>query len=152
MQDRVPCASLASVMLADRIPQIQEALGEAGLDGWLFACFQNNDPISLELLGLTGDHLITRRCYYLVPREGAPRKLVHRLEPAMLAALPGDERSYLKWQELAVELPFDGSGVRGRVTGTSICGMWRQRSSSAGRERRAGSQDPCRGSTPVPSR
>ena len=92
-------------MLADRIPQIQEALAEAGLDGWLFACFQNNDPISLELLGLAGDHLITRRCYYLVRRDGEPRKLVHRLEPAMLAALPGDERSYLKWQELAVELP-----------------------------------------------
>ncbi len=91
-------------MLADRIPEIQKALADAELDGWLFACFQNNDPISLELLGLTGDHLITRRCYYLVPRDGEPRKLVHRLEPAMLAGLPGEERSYLRWQELAAEL------------------------------------------------
>ena len=92
-------------MLADRIPAIQVALREAEVDGWLFCCFQLNDPISLELLGLVGDHLVTRRCYYLVPTEGEPRKLVHRLEPAMLSALPGDERNYLTWQELAQELP-----------------------------------------------
>ena len=92
-------------MLADRIPDIQTALREAEVDGWLFCCFQLNDPISLELLGLIGDHLVTRRCYYLVPTEGEPRKLVHRLEPAMLSALPGDERSYLTWQELSRELP-----------------------------------------------
>ncbi len=92
-------------MLAERIPAIQEALGEAGLDGWLFACFQQNDPISLDLLGLSGgDHLVTRRCYYLVPRMGEPRKLVHRLEPAMLDHLPGVKDSYLRWQELATKL------------------------------------------------
>jgi len=87
--------------LAERVPAIQEALAEAGVDGWLFACFQGNDPISLDLLGLGGDHLVTRRCYYLVPREGAPRKLVHRLEPAMLDHLPGETREYLTWKEHA---------------------------------------------------
>ena len=42
-------------MIADRIPEIQPALREAELDGWLFAVFQHNDPISLDLLGLGGD-------------------------------------------------------------------------------------------------
>jgi Xaa-Pro aminopeptidase len=86
-------------MLADRIPAIQTALAEAGLDGWLFACFQKNDPISLELLGLADRQLITRRCYYFIPRRGEARKLVHRLEPAMLAQLPGAEAAYLTWRE-----------------------------------------------------
>ena len=86
-------------MLAARIPEIQTALAEAGLDGWLFAAFQQNDPISLDLLGLGGDKLVTRRCYYLVPRRGEPRKLVHALEPAMLDGLPGERASYLRWQE-----------------------------------------------------
>ena len=86
-------------MLSERIDEIQVALRDAGVDGWLFACFQNNDPVSLELLGLIGDHLVTRRCYYLVPAEGEPRKLVHRLEPAMLDGLPGQTSSYLRWQE-----------------------------------------------------
>jgi Xaa-Pro dipeptidase len=86
-------------MIADRIPQIQQALRDAELDGWLFAAFQLNDPISLDLLGLGGDHLVTRRCYYLIPAQGEPRKLVNRLEPAMLEALPGRTAAYTTWQE-----------------------------------------------------
>ena len=79
-------------MLAERIPEIQSALAEAGLEGWFFACFQHNDPIGLDLLGLSGEgKLVTRRCYYLVPREGEPRKLVHALEPATLDHLPGSK-------------------------------------------------------------
>jgi Xaa-Pro aminopeptidase len=91
-------------MLADRIPDVQQSLAEAGLDGWIFCIFQANDPIGLDLLDLGGDHLVTRRCYYLVPRHGEPRKLVHRLEPAMLEHLPGSTRAYLTWGEHQQEL------------------------------------------------
>jgi Xaa-Pro aminopeptidase len=91
-------------MLADRIPAIQDALAAEGIDGWLFCCFQQNDPVSLELLGLTGDHLVTRRCFYLVPADGEPTKLVHRLEPAMLDHLPGRKRAYMRWGELREQL------------------------------------------------
>ena len=87
-------------MLAQRIPEIQSALAEAGVEGWFFNCFQLNDPIGLDLLGLSGEgKLVTRRCYYLVPREGEPRKLVHGLEPAMLDHLPGSKTVYTTWQE-----------------------------------------------------
>jgi Xaa-Pro aminopeptidase len=86
-------------VLADRISDIQQALAEADLDGWLFAVFQHNDPVSLELLGIPEDHLVTRRCYYLIPTSGAPRKLTHRLEPAMLDHLPGDNSHYLTWKQ-----------------------------------------------------
>ncbi len=86
-------------MLADRIPAIQAALAEEELDGWFFAVFQSNDPISLGLLGLADRSLVTRRCYYLVPRQGEPRKLVSTLEPAMLDHLPGNKSLYTTWQE-----------------------------------------------------
>ena len=86
-------------MLAERIPEIQAALAEAEVDGWLFAVFQGNDPISLDLLGLSGRALVTRRCYYLVPRQGEPRKLVSGLEPAMLDHLPGGKSAYTTWQQ-----------------------------------------------------
>jgi len=99
-------------MIADRIPQIQDALREAELDGWLFAVFQLNDPISLDLLGLSGGHLVTRRCYYLVPVKGEPRKLVNRLEPAMLDALPGTTAFYTTWQEHRRELAALLEGVK----------------------------------------
>jgi Xaa-Pro aminopeptidase len=92
-------------MLAERIPEIQSALAEAGLDGWFFACFQRNDPIGLDLLGLNDEtKLVTRRCYYLVPRKGEPRKLVHNLEPAMLDHLPGGKSVYLTWQSYRDEI------------------------------------------------
>jgi Xaa-Pro aminopeptidase len=100
-------------MIAERIPDIQSALREAGLDGWLFACFQLNDPISLDLLGLSGgNHMVTRRCYYLVPASGEPRKLVNRLEPAMLDALPGTTASYTTWGEHRLELDALVNGVK----------------------------------------
>lgn len=100
-------------MLAERIPAIQSALAEAGLDGWLFACFQQNDPIGMDLLGLSGEgKLVTRRCYYLVPREGEPKKLVHALEPAMLDHLPGSKSVYLTWQKHREEIAKLVSGFK----------------------------------------
>jgi Xaa-Pro aminopeptidase len=100
-------------MLSERIPEIQAALADAGLDGWFFACFQQNDPIGLDLLGLAGEgKLVTRRCYYLVPRQGEPRKLVHALEPAMLDHLPGSKSVYLTWQKHREEMANLVSGFR----------------------------------------
>ena len=98
-------------MLGERIAEVQAALEEADLDGWLLSCFQRNDPVSLELLGLSQMRLVTRRCYYLVPRTGPARKLVHGLEPAMLDHLPGEKRSYVRWQELSRELEALVDGV-----------------------------------------
>ncbi len=98
-------------MLAERISEIQTALAEADLDGWFFSCFQHNDPISLDLLGLADGH-ITRRCYYLVPREGEPKKLAHALEPAKLDHLPGGKTIYLTWQEHAETFAAHVQGMR----------------------------------------
>ncbi|MEO8276113.1 MAG: M24 family metallopeptidase [Thermoanaerobaculia bacterium] len=86
-------------MLANRILEIQAALVEAELDGWFFAVFQSNDPISSDLLGLANKALVTRRCYYVVPSHGEPRKLVSTLEPAMLDHLPGTKAVYTTWQQ-----------------------------------------------------
>lgn len=86
-------------MLADRIHDVQQSLAEAGLDGWIFCIFQANDPIALDLLGLGENKLVTRRCYYLVPAQGEPRKLAHKLEPEMLGHLPGATDHYLTWKE-----------------------------------------------------
>jgi Xaa-Pro dipeptidase len=98
-------------MLSQRIPEIQSALAAAGLDGWFFACFQQNDPLGMSLLGLAGEgKLVSRRCYYLIPREGEPRKLVHAIEPAVLDHLPGAKTIYNTWQK-------HGEGVAALVAG-----------------------------------
>jgi Xaa-Pro aminopeptidase len=90
-------------MLVEKIAAIQESLKNKALDGWFFSCFQKNDPVSLELLGLA-NKMVSRRCYYFIPAQGEPRKLVHLLEPAMLDHLPGEKSGYLTWQQHSAKL------------------------------------------------
>ena len=54
---------------------------------------------------------VTRRWFYLVPAEGEPRKLVHRIETARLDALPGAKAEYSSWQELEAQLEKMLAGV-----------------------------------------
>jgi Xaa-Pro aminopeptidase len=98
----VRCRHQEDSMLGKRIPAIQSALAAANLDGWLFMVFQDNDPVSRSFLGLPG--LVSRRCYYLVPRTGEPIKLCHGIEPAMLDRLPGRKTLYTRWSEHATGL------------------------------------------------
>jgi Xaa-Pro aminopeptidase len=79
---------------------MQKALGDAGLDGWLFYDHHHRDPIGERILGLDPKAHITRRYYYFVPAGGDPRKLVHRIEQGRLDTLPGSKGMYSSWQEL----------------------------------------------------
>jgi Xaa-Pro dipeptidase len=83
---------------------IQRALHAAGLDGWLFCDFHHRDPLSYSILGLDPASMTTRRWFYLVPAEGQPVKLAHRVEPGKLEALPGRQEHYLAWTELHEKL------------------------------------------------
>lgn len=93
-----------------QLEAIQKALGERGLDGWLFYSFRDSDPIALNILGLSRRELLSRRWFYLVPASGEPIKLVHRIEPEALDRLPGKRLIYLPWRELEAKL---GEMLRG---------------------------------------
>src|ERR1700740_1792722 len=86
------------------LEDIQAALHEQQVDGWLFYDHHHRDPIAYRILGLSESSLITRRWYYLIPTEGQPMKLVHRIEQSRLDTLPGIKRVYSSWQELDREL------------------------------------------------
>jgi len=77
---------------------IQSALREAHLDGWLFYDHHHRDPIAYRVLGVA-PKMCTRRWYYLIPAEGEPAKLVHRIERGNLDGLPGAELQYSSWKE-----------------------------------------------------
>jgi Xaa-Pro dipeptidase len=79
---------------------IQAALREQGLDGWLFYDHHHRDPIAYRILGLSDSLHVSRRWYYLIPAQGEPRKLTHRVESGKLASLPGTGHLYSSWQEL----------------------------------------------------
>ena len=76
---------------------IQEAIREQGLDGWLFFDHHRRDPLAYRILGFDPVQTPTRRWYYLIPREGEPLGLVHRIERFMLDQLPGEKLSYSSW-------------------------------------------------------
>ncbi len=87
-----------------RLKEIQAALREEGLDGWLFFDHHVRDLLSYRVLGLDPAGHYTRRWYYYIPAEGEPTGLLHRVEPHSLAALPGKMRVYSRWTEHTAEL------------------------------------------------
>ena len=82
---------------------IQHALRERNIDAWLFYDHHHRDPIAYRVLGLPDGLMVTRRWYYLIPAQGEPTKLVHKIESGHLDTLPGVKKQYAGWQEL-----FDG--------------------------------------------
>jgi len=79
---------------------IQSALRERNIDAWLFYDHHHRDPIAYRVLGLPDGLMVTRRWFYLIPAQGEPKKLVHRIEAGHLDTLPGGKRQYSGWQEL----------------------------------------------------
>lgn len=78
---------------------IQQELRTSGLDGWLFFDHHLRDPLAYRVLGLEPRGHVSRRWYYFIPARGAPRGLVHRVEPHQLDPLPGEKILYSRWQE-----------------------------------------------------
>ena len=86
------------------IDAIQAALREQAIDAWLFYDHHHRDPIAYRILGLSEHAHVTRRWYYVIPAEGEPRKLVHRIEAGRLDSLPGSKGMYSSWQDLEIGL------------------------------------------------
>src|SRR5580658_5040507 len=82
-----------------QIDEIQKALREEKLDGWLFFDHHHRDPLAYRILGLNPLLHVTRRWYYLIPAHGEPSGLVHRIESGVLDTLPGAKSRYSSWQE-----------------------------------------------------
>ena len=82
-----------------RTTEIQQALRAEGLDGWLFFDHHRRDPLAYRVLRFEPTQMVTRRWYYLIPAEGEPVALVHKIESHVLDPLPGVKRQYAGWQQ-----------------------------------------------------
>lgn len=96
---------------------IQQALRNENLDGWLLYDFRGLNVLARRVLGFPADAHASRRWFYYIPAHGTPRKLVHRIESAVLDAYPGEKSIYLRWQELeaGVQQLFQSSGGAKKV-------------------------------------
>ena len=89
---------------AERVAEIQAALREAKLDGWLFYDFRHSDPLAYRILKLDEKMFVSRRWFYYVPASGEPVKIVQSIEQFKLDSLPGRKLVFRGWQELHAQL------------------------------------------------
>jgi Xaa-Pro dipeptidase len=82
------------------LQNIQKALRDKRIDGWLLCDFRNRDYLAYRVLGLNFEKMTSRRWYYYIPAKGQPKKLVSAVERMRLDSLPGKRMVYLSWQEL----------------------------------------------------
>jgi len=83
-----------------RLDEIQAALRDEHVDGWLFFDHHRRDPLAYRVLQLTPKSPVTRRWFYYIPAQGEPRGLVHRIEEHTLESLPGRCATYAGWNTL----------------------------------------------------
>jgi len=98
-------------MIVMKLSEIQNALTTLNLDAWLLYDFRGINPISQNVAGLSGAH-ITRRWFCLIPAEGEPHWLIHRIETSNFTDVLGNVSLYAGWQELNEEMPKLLSGVK----------------------------------------
>lgn len=95
----VPHVSLVS----ERLGEIQLAMRDKKLEGWLFSDHRGQNRIALRALGLgpeTGRSVPLRRLFYWLPADGMPVLIAHALELETIPELPGEQLSYTSWAEL----------------------------------------------------
>ena len=88
----------------ERVAEIQAALRDAKLDGWLFYDFRHSDPLAYRILKLDEKMLASRRWFYYIPASGEPVKIVQSIEQFKLDSLPGRKLIFRGWQELHARL------------------------------------------------
>ncbi|MCC6746480.1 MAG: aminopeptidase P family protein [Deltaproteobacteria bacterium] len=91
------------MVLIESVGAVQERLRRAGLDGWLLYDFAGSNPTARHALGLDA-LMLSRRLFYLIPAEGVPTVLCHRIDSGALPPLPGKHLTYTGWRDLSAHL------------------------------------------------
>lgn len=91
-------------LTAAGLPELQRAIREARVDGWLLFEFHGLNPVAAGLLGLEG--LTTRRGFAWIPADGVPVALSHAIEQGPWRNWPREWRMvrYSNWRSLETSL------------------------------------------------
>ena len=94
------------------LAEVQQALREANLDGWLLYDFRGLNPVAGALLGIHG--MVTRRIFAWIPASGTPVAITHAIEQGPWADWPAawGKQVYSAWRELESLLPDLVKGKR----------------------------------------
>jgi Xaa-Pro dipeptidase len=100
------------MLTPNTLPDIQRALSDAGVDGWLLYDFRGLNPIAAGLLQFTG--LTSRRTFAFIPTKGTPVALSHAIEQAPWRHWPREwpKEIYSSWRSLEGFLAKHVAGKR----------------------------------------
>jgi Xaa-Pro aminopeptidase len=76
------------------LDKIQNILSSMGFDAWLLFDFRGMNDLALSILDVPKESHLTRRFFYLIPKEGEPVKIVMGIEAMNLDHLPGKRLVY----------------------------------------------------------
>lgn len=102
-----------------RLEEIQAALREEKLDGWLFFDHHRRDPLAYRVLQFTPGSMVSRRWYYFVPAQGQPKGLVHKIESYTLQELPGEMSTYSDWGSMVDGIKSIMGSAQGSAQGSA---------------------------------
>lgn len=91
-------------MKRDLIEKIRAALQETGIDAWGLYSFRQSNPVACATVGLRSEDHVSRRWFSVIPREGQPVSLIHRIEPHLESILPGRAVWYSSYDEYVTKL------------------------------------------------
>ncbi len=80
-----------------RLTEIQSALRDERLDGWLLYDFKGINPLARSVTGLPADRFLSRRWACYIPAQGEPRWLFHAIEAGGMKDLAPDAATYVSW-------------------------------------------------------
>jgi Xaa-Pro aminopeptidase len=100
------------MLTPELLPDVQRALVDAGVDGWLLYDFRGLNPIAGGLMRLDG--MTTRRAFAFVPTRGTPVAITHAIEQAPWHHWPSawSREIYSSWRSLESLLAKHIAGKR----------------------------------------
>jgi Xaa-Pro aminopeptidase len=91
-------------MVNFNLNRIQEILKSMNIDAWLLYDFRGSNEFAINILDIPTHAHLTRRFYYLIPKEGNPVKIVMAVEAHNLDHLPGEKLTYSSHELLSKHL------------------------------------------------
>ena len=86
--------------MQNKILEIQNLLKKFDFDAWLVYDFRKANIFAQKVVEIPSNCNQSRRFYYLIPKNGEPKKLVHSIEQWNLDHLPGEKLTYNSWKTL----------------------------------------------------